>query len=196
MTHTALLRGIRALDRGSTYSSLRRLPGNFLWNTCKVGGAQIGIHCTGLELHRGDGQLFVSDLGIRVLIQADIDRTIDLLAHMMHEPLPALAARGGQLLHALLFEARSQFGFAAALLAVTLLSLTQVAVKGAVVLTVAACQEVSDADINADHLGIWLGLDSDLLIIGESEPPAIGAPVQSHATVDGFTCQYHTMIRR
>src|SRR6266487_7087096 len=79
-------------------------------------------------------------------------------------------------------------------LPISLLSLAQFAVKGTVVLPVAAGHQVGDADVEADHRGIWLSLDGDLFFVGESEPPAIGAPVQGDAAVDAFACQHCTMV--
>ena len=81
------------------------------------------IHGARLELHGGNRQVFVGELCALVLGKALVDRAVDLLAHMTGETLPALTAGRREFLDAFLFQALAQFGLAAALLPVALLSL-------------------------------------------------------------------------
>ena len=129
------------------------IPGELLGDVRQVGGVQVGIHGARLVLHRGNRELFVGELRIGVLGKALVDRAVDLLTHMAGEPLPALAARGGELLDPFLLQALAQFGLAPPLLPVALLSLAQFPVKGAVVLAGTGREEVGDAHIHADHRG-------------------------------------------
>src|SRR5215469_1574826 len=89
MTHTTLLGGIGALDFCCLYASFGSVPGDLLRNVCKVGGVQVGVHGSGLVLHRGNRKLFIGDLVALMLGKALIDRAVDLLAHMPDEALPA-----------------------------------------------------------------------------------------------------------
>ena len=94
MTYIAFLRGIGAFHSGGLYASFGGVPGNLTGEMCQVGGIQIGVLGARVVLHGGNRQLFVSDLSMGMLIQAQVDRAIDLLSHMAGEALPALAARG------------------------------------------------------------------------------------------------------
>src|SRR5450755_1247061 len=129
-----------------------------------------------------------------MLVQTDIHCTINLLTHMPCKTPPAFTASRRKLLHTLLFKTRSQFGFAAALLPVTLLSLAQLAMKSSVVLAVARREKVGNAHIDTDHRGSCLGLYGDYLVIGEREPPAVSPLVQGRAGVDGLTFERLTTI--
>src|SRR5450755_3663065 len=82
VTYAALLGGVRALNFYSSHSPLCRLPGDLFGDACEIGCAQIGIHRTRLKLHGSYRKLFVGDLSIGVLVQAHVDRAINLLAHM------------------------------------------------------------------------------------------------------------------
>src|SRR5260370_42138844 len=67
VAHTALLGGISALGSDCGYASCGGIPGELLGDGCQVGGVQIGVHGTCLELHRGDRQVFVGELVTLVL---------------------------------------------------------------------------------------------------------------------------------
>src|SRR5258708_5137513 len=150
MAHTALLRGVGAPDPDCCSASFGGIPGYLLGDARQVGGVQIRIHGTCLELHRGHGEVFVGELAALVLGKALVDRAVDLLAHMAGETLPRAAARGGKLLDAFLLQAPAQLRLAPPLLPVTLLSLPQFAVKGAIVLASPGRDEVRNPDIHAD----------------------------------------------
>ena len=160
----------------------------------QVGGVQIGIHGARLVLHGRDRKLFVGELCALVLGKALVDRTVDLLAHVAGEALPALAARGGKLLDALLLQAPAQFGLAPPLLAVALLSITELAMKGAVVLAVTCRDEVGNAHIHADHRGRGISLDGHDLVITQGQPPPAIALVEGHAGVDGLSLKRLAMV--
>jgi len=194
ITHIASLRGIRTLDSDGGDASFGGIPGELLGEVCQVGGVQIGVHGTRLELHGGHGELFVGELAALVLLKALVDRAVDLLAHMASQALPALAAGGGELFDPFLFEACPQFGLAPPLLAVALLPLSEFAMKGAVVLPFAGGQEVGDAHVHADHRGRWGGVDRDDLVVGERHPPAIIALVERHAGIDGLAFERLAMV--
>ena len=116
-----------------------------------------------------------------MLGKALVDRLVDLLPHVAGEALPALAAGGGQLLDAFLFKACPQFGLAPPLLAIALLPLAQLTVKGAVVLAVAGRQKVGNAHVHADYWGRGSVWTANHLIVAEGEPPAIPTLVERHA---------------
>jgi hypothetical protein len=63
------------------------------------------------------------------------------------------------------------------------MTLGQSAVEGPVVLPSGSGEEVGDAHIYPDHRRIRRGLDGDLLLVGEREPPAVHFPHQRHAAV-------------
>ncbi len=138
--------------------------------------------------------MFIGKVGQRVFIQTLIDRTIDLLTHVSCQALSTPAAGGGELFYALLFEARPQFGFAAALLSITLVAVSQFAAKGAVVLAVARGQKVGDTHVYPDHRGSGLGMDLYPLIVGEREPPALPAFVERHTAVERLVLQGFTVV--
>ncbi|GAC1351004.1 MAG: hypothetical protein NVSMB27_38970 [Ktedonobacteraceae bacterium] len=87
-----------------------------------------------------------------MLGKALIDRAVDLLTDVAAETFPAPASRR-EFLDPVLFEALAQFGFAPPFLAVALLSLSELAMKRAVVLARAGGHKVGNADIYADHRG-------------------------------------------
>jgi len=187
VTDTALLRGIGASDPDGGDSSFGGIPGDLLGDVRQVGGVQVGVHGTCLVLHRGDRQVFVGELATLVLFKALVDRPVNRLPHVAGEPLPALAARGGELFDPFLLQAPAQLRLAPPLLAVALLPLAQFAVKGAVVLAVAGRDEVRNPDIHANHRGRRRGVDRDDLVVGERQPPAISALVEGDAGIDGLT---------
>ena len=87
MAHTALLGGIGAPDSDGGYASFGGIPGYLLGDVRQVGGVQIRIHGTRLELHRGDRQVFIGELVALVLGKALVNRAVDLLAHVPGETL-------------------------------------------------------------------------------------------------------------
>ena len=87
VTHAALLGGIGAPDPDCCSASFGGIPGYLLGDVGQVGGVQIGIHGARFVLHRGDGEVFIGDLRVRVLSKALVDRAVDLLAHMAGEAL-------------------------------------------------------------------------------------------------------------
>src|SRR6266702_597330 len=93
MTHTTLLRRIGAFHFGCLYASFGRIPGDLFRNMREVRSTYVGIHGAGLVLHRGNREVFIGDLCVRMLVKTLIDRSIDLLAHMADEAFPALATR-------------------------------------------------------------------------------------------------------
>ncbi len=143
MTPAAFLRGIGALDFGGSYAPFGSTPGNLLGDMCQVGGTQIGIHGTRLELHGGNRKLFIGKLCIGMFSKALIDGSIDFLTDMSDKPLTALAAGRGEFLRTLLLEARPQFGLASALLPILFLPLTQLAMHGAIVFARTRREKVS-----------------------------------------------------
>src|SRR5438874_284979 len=118
VAYTALLRRIGTLHSGRVDASFGGIPGNLLGDMCKVGRTHAGIHGSGLVLHRGNRKLFIGDLRVRMLCKTLIDRPVDLLTHMAHKTLPALAPGGRKCPDTLLFETRAQLGFASSLLPV------------------------------------------------------------------------------
>src|SRR5690348_16564393 len=113
-----------------------------------------------------------------MLSKARIHRTVDLLTHMTSKALPASACGRRQFLDAFLFEAFAQFGLAASSFSVALLPLTQLAVKGAVVLPVAAGNKVGNADIEADHRSSGFGMNRHGFIVRKRQPPFILALIE------------------
>ena len=101
IAHTARLGGISASDSDCGDTPFGGIPGKLLRDVGQVGSVQIGVHGSGLVLHRGDRQVFVGELCALVLSKALVDR----LPHVPGEPLPALAARGGEVFEPFLFEA-------------------------------------------------------------------------------------------
>jgi len=195
MAHTAFLGGIGTLDPDRLSPTFGGIPGNLLGDMCQVGGTQIGIHGSGFVLHRGNRQLFIGKLCVRMLSKTLVDRSVDRLTHMPDQALPTSAVGGGKLGNSLLFETGPQFGLTTALLSIPLLPLSEFAMKGAVVLVRARGDEVGNPHINPDHWGIWLGLDWNHLIIGEGEPPTpIRAPIELHTTIDRFPFQGLPMV--
>jgi hypothetical protein len=152
----------------------------------RLGGVQVGVHGTRLVLHGGDRQVFVGELAALVLFKALVDCPVNRLPHVPGEPLPALAAGGGELLDASLLQALAQLRLAPPLLPVALLPLSEFAMEGAVVLPVAGRQEVGNPNIHADHRGRRRGVDQDDLVVGERQPPAISALVEGHTGIDGL----------
>src|SRR5712692_1011536 len=150
VTHTALLRRIGTIHGAGLDPSFGSTPFNLFGNVCQIGRTQIGIHGPRFELHRSHRKLFIGKLGIGMLGKTLVDRTVDLLTDMADKALAASAPGGGQFLHPLLLEVRPQFGLASSLLAVPLLSLAQLAVKGAIVFAGTRRYEVGDAHINSN----------------------------------------------
>src|SRR6266496_3305150 len=138
----------------------------------------------------------MSKLCALVLGKALIDRAVDLLTDMAGKTLPRPATGGGKLLDPLLFQALAQLRLAAALLPVALLALSQLAMKGPVVLAGRGGHEVGDAHIHAVHRGRWRGLYWDDLIITEGQPPAVPALVEGDAGVDGLAFERLAVIGR
>ena len=194
VTDAARLRGVGALDFRCRSATLSCVPGDLLGDVRQVGGVQVGIHGARLVLHGRNRKLFVGELRALVLGKALVDRAVDLLTHVPGEALPAFAACGGELLHPFLLQTRAQFGLAPSLLAVALLSLLELSVKGAVVLAVARRDEVGDAHIYADHRGRGFGLAGNLLVIRERQPPAVTAPVERHTGIDGFSREHPEVV--
>jgi hypothetical protein len=93
ITHIALLRGVGAPDPDCRSASFDGIPGYLLGYVCQVGGVQIGVHGTHLELHGGHGEVFIGKLAALVLLKALVDRPVDRLPHVAGEPLPALECR-------------------------------------------------------------------------------------------------------
>lgn len=52
MACAALLRGVRAFDRGCRHPAFSRIPRDLLWQMGQIGGPQIGIHGLRPEPHR------------------------------------------------------------------------------------------------------------------------------------------------
>ena len=104
VTDTALLRGIGASDPDGGDSSFGGIPGDLLGDVRQVGGVQVGVHGARFVLHGRDRQVFVGELAALVLAKALVDRPVDRLPHVAGEPLPALTARGGELLDAFLLQ--------------------------------------------------------------------------------------------
>jgi len=113
---------------------------------------------------------------------------------MAGEPLPAPAAHGGKLLDAFLFQALAQFGLAPPLLPVALLSVAQLAVKGAIMFAVAGGEEVGNAHIYAHNRGSWLRMNLHDFIVAEGKPPLTSPLVESHARVEGLARQHLAMV--
>ncbi len=186
MTHAAFLGGIGTLDTSCLYASLGGIPGNLFRDVCEIRGAHISIHGAGLVLHRRYRELFIRKLCLLMPGKALVDRPVDLLTDVTGEALPASACGGGQLLDPFLHQALAPLGLAPPFLPVALLSLSQFAVKGAIVLAGACGQEVGDAHVHPDHRGRWRGLYWNHLVVGESQPPVIASLVQSNAGIDGL----------
>ena len=185
MAVLAFLGGIGALDRCGLYPSLRCVPCNLLGDVGEVGSAHMGIHGSCLVLHRGTRKLFIGKLCAFMLSKALIHRPVDLLLDMPDEALPTLVARRGQLFDPLLFQTLAELGLAAALLAVSLLPVTQLAIERPVVPTIRGGQEVGNADIHPDHRSIGCGVNRHDLIIGKRQPPhAILALIELHAGIE------------
>ncbi len=151
VAHTAFLRGIGAFHSGRLYASFGDIPGDLLGDVCQIGGIQVGIHGPRFVLHRGNRQLFIGKLRVGMLGKTLIDRPIYLLTDVPAEPLTALATGGRKLLDPLLFETLAQLRLAPPLLTITFLSLSQFAVKGAVVLARTGRDKVGNAHIHANH---------------------------------------------
>jgi hypothetical protein len=120
-----------------------------------------------------------------------VDRPVDLLPHGARQ---LGTARRGQALNPFLLQARLQLGFAAALLAVALVALGEIALKGAIVLAGRGGEEVGDAHIHSHRGRVRRGLEGNLLLIGEREPPAIRFAQQRHAAVKPLFPEYALMI--
>ncbi len=186
VAHTALLRGVGAPDPDCCSASFDGIPGYLLGDVRQVGGVQISIHGAHFVLHRGHGEVFIGDLRVRVLSKALVDCSVDFLAHMAGQALSRAAARGGKLLDAFLLQALAQLRLTSPLLPVALLSLSEFAVKGAIVLAGTGRDEVRNPDVYADHRGRWGGVYRDFLVITEGQPPAITTLVERHAGIDGL----------
>jgi hypothetical protein len=88
IAHTARLGGISASDSDCGDTPFGGIPGKLLRDVGQVGSVQIGVHGSGLVLHRGDRQVFVGELRALVLSKALVDRAVDRLPHVPGEPLP------------------------------------------------------------------------------------------------------------
>jgi hypothetical protein len=187
VAHAALLRGIGALDPDGSNSSFGGIPGDLPGDVPQVGGVQIGVHGPRLVLHGRHREVLVGELRARMFGEALVDRPVDLLAHVAGQALPTSACGRGQLLDPFLLQAFAELLLAPAFLAVALLPLSEFAVKGAVVLPVAAGQEVGNAHIYADHRGRWRSLYPDHPMVTEGQPPAIPAFVERHAAIEGLS---------
>src|SRR6266568_9424690 len=104
MTYLAFLRGVGALDLRCLHPSLLCIPLDLLGDVGQVGSTHIGINRACLELHGRDRELLIGKLDIRMLRKAFVDRPIDFLPYMPHEPLPTFTAGRGKLFDPLLFE--------------------------------------------------------------------------------------------
>ena len=92
MAHAALLGGIGASDADCSYASFGGIPGELLGDTRKVGSTHVGIHGSGLVLHRGYRELFISKLCVGMLSKTLVDGPIDLTTHIADKSLPALTS--------------------------------------------------------------------------------------------------------
>lgn len=121
-----------------------------------------------------------------MLLKAQVDGSVDLLPHLTNESLPRRAGCGWQLFfrHTFLFQARSQLRFPATFFTISLLSLSELPAKGAVLLAIGCRNEVSDADINTDDRCIWFSLEGNRLIVGKRQPPDLIPLVERDAAVD------------
>ncbi len=138
--------------------------------------------------------MLVGDLCALVLGEALVHRPVDRLAHMAGQALPTLAAGGGQLLDSFLLQALAQFGLASSFLSVALVSISQLAVKGAIMPPVAGGQEIDNAHVHAHHRGTRFCVDCNHLIVAEGQPPAIIALVEDHAAIDGLVLECLAVI--
>ena len=80
--------------------------------------------------------MFIGELAALMLGNALLDRPVDLLLDMPTQTLPAPAAGRRECGSALLFEALTQLRLASSLLAIPLLSPSQFAVKGSIMLAI------------------------------------------------------------
>src|SRR5579885_2106156 len=116
--------------------------------------------------------------------KALIDGTIDLLLDMAQQSLPAPTARGGQLLDPFFLQAHSQFRFAAAFGAISLVTRAQVFMERAVLLAGTGRHEIGYAHIDPHDRRTRNGVLRDFFIIGEGEPPDTFAPIELHAAIE------------
>src|SRR5260370_20405448 len=112
-----------------------------------------------------------------------IDRMVDLLLDMPHQPLSCATAGGGQLWHALFLETGAQFRFTSALGTITLVTGAQVFVERSVMLAGARRDEIGNAYVDAYHQRTRHCLYRHLLIVGEREPPHPVPLIELHAGV-------------
>ena len=185
VAHAAFLGGVGALDSGCSYAPFGGIPGKLLGDMREVGSPQVGIHSSGLVLHRGHRQLFIGKLTPFMLSKALIDRPVDLLLHVPDQALPTFAAGGGKLGDALLFQACALLRLAPPLLPIPLMPLAQFAIEHPVVLAIAGREEVGKTHIHPDHRSIRVGVNRHDLIVGQGQPPdAILTFIERHAGVE------------
>ena len=136
--------------------------------------------------HGSHGKLLVGKLCFRVFLKAEIDRPVDFLPYLAHEPLSRRTGSRRELVlwHAPLFQALPELGLPAAFLLISLLPLTQLPVEGAVVLTIRGRDEIRNAHINADDGRIGRSLDGYLFIVRKRQPPRPVPFVERHTAVD------------
>src|SRR5712691_5067025 len=124
MTDAAFLGGVGALDSRCSYPPLGRIPGDLFWDVCEIRSTHIGIHGSGLVLHRCNREVFIGDLRALMLGKALVDRAIDLLTDVAGKTFPALAAGRREFLDTLLLQALTELGLAPPFLSVTFLPLS------------------------------------------------------------------------
>src|SRR5215831_14456218 len=71
VTHAAFLGGVGTFDSGCSYAPFGRIPGDLLRDMREMGSAHVGVHGSGLVLHRGHRELFIGDLLCRARGLAD-----------------------------------------------------------------------------------------------------------------------------
>src|SRR5205807_2639497 len=113
------------------------------------GSIEVTVRSASFKAHGGHREVFVDDASIRVILDQQIDRSIDLLAHMAAQAASAGTTGGRKLFHSLLFQAGPQLGFAAALFPVAFVALGQLAMKGPVLFAGAGGHKIGDTHIDA-----------------------------------------------
>src|SRR2546423_14213254 len=73
MTLPTFLGGVGALDSRCSYPPLGRIPGDLFWDVCEIRSTHIGIHGSGLVLHRCNREVFIGDLRALMLGKALVD---------------------------------------------------------------------------------------------------------------------------
>lgn len=103
---------------------------------------------------------------------------------MPNEFLSRATAGGGQFLDAFFLQAGAQFGFAAVLGTITLVTGTHSRVERAVMLAGARRHKIGNADIDADHCCIQCCFHLHFFIIGKCEPPYPVTLIELHTAVE------------